>query len=151
MSTSIFRQNFKQATIVYLALCALAALLVFDFYSYARYNGEMLAILQILLAVVCVIAIIFSSWFFPVIAQFEDTILRTCKNVFQLAAFHLPVTLRITITNVLFFMMTFAIWMIGPGLLIFAIMFAGSGAAYLNSLALHRCFAKYIPAEDTDM
>lgn len=59
-----FLQNFKQATLIHLALCALMALLVFDFYSYAQYNGGILGIPQILLAVVCVITIVFSSWFF---------------------------------------------------------------------------------------
>lgn len=144
-----FRQSFTQATVVHLALCALTALLTFDFYSYAQGSGGMVRILQFLLAVVSVIAVVFASWFFPITAQFENTTRRTCKNALQLAVLHWPVTLRIAITNVLFFVTTFLLWTVGPGLLIFAVMFGGSGAAYLNSFALRRCFAKYIPAENT--
>ena len=144
-----FKQNFKQATIINLVVCVFAAIIAVDYYIYTH-GGVVPAPMLILLMVVTLLLVIFLSWVYPVLAQFDNTIKNTCKNAFAMSIVHLPFTVIITVMNLvcpvlfLFFTEMFVKWMIAW------ILLGGSAIAYVNSFALNHCFKRYIPQEILD-
>lgn len=141
-----FRQNFRQASVIHLFLCVLIALLAADFHICAQDNG-LPGVLPVFLVLTAAAVMIFASWVYPLTAQFENSIKGTCGNAVKLAVIHPAATLRMTGTNAIFLAITCLLWTALPNGLLFWLMLGGSGAAYMNSFALNRCFAHYFPTE----
>ncbi|MDO5411359.1 MAG: YesL family protein [Lachnospiraceae bacterium] len=141
-----FKLNFKQATIIHLIVCAFAAILGLDYYIYKN-GGLIPKPMLILITAVGIAGIIFASWVYPILAQFDNSIKNTIKNAFAMAIVHFPVTIVIVVLNLvspaifLFFTGFFVRWMI------LWILAGGSAIAYLNAFALNMCFKRYIPKE----
>lgn len=97
-----FRMNFKQATLIWLILLLIAAVLGVDFYL-MRNNEELNIpeILQVLIMAAGILFLFLVVWVFPVQAKFINTIPKTMKNAFALAMIQLPKTLLMIIAYAL--------------------------------------------------
>jgi uncharacterized membrane protein YesL len=143
-----FRANFKKATLLFLILLVPLALVVLDLWFLL--SGAMPA--SVLSSVLCILpAVVFvfvASYVYPLTAQFENTLGGTLKNAFFMSFAHLPVTLVVSLLNllpvILFFFWPTGFWYS----LIVWFLLGGSLVAYTNTLLLRKVFRRYFPKED---
>lgn len=140
-----FKENFKQATIIWLIVLAFGTIGIVDFRIILG-NADMMAgssatisrLVMIALLVATGIVLFLTVYVFPVLSRFENTIKNTMKNALLMSIRHLPFTLLIIVINVI------------PVLLIFVfpqamILFVISSAlcAYGCSFIFNKIFAVY--------
>lgn len=88
-----FRQNFKQATLLWLLLVAVCLLAVFDFMFWYRQGSGLGKIMIVLSMAVVIVLFLISLYLFPVLAKFEGTLRETIKNSAVFSVGYLPYTL----------------------------------------------------------
>lgn len=144
-----FRDDFKQATLVWLFLLFIAvpALYYFDLFftmeSVLRY-GFLVFIL------IFVLVLLTAAYVFPLLSQFQNTVPITIKNALILSIGNLPRSLCIAAANVLPWVMWLFYYdlFVDVSFLWIALYFAA--AAYFNANLLRPVFAPYMPEEKTE-
>lgn len=138
-----YKRNFKTATVCFVVLAAVGALVVLDFRLAGIFKGAVYAAVRFCLAMILGIWILEFIYIFPYIARFENTIACSLKNALFLSAAHIPSTLMLTglaagsVILTLFTSRTFVIASI-------VWVFAGFALlAYVQSFLLCRIFGKY--------
>lgn len=94
-----FKECFKQATIAWLMLILVIALLIGDYLILQ--SVEFPFIVRVMITVVALIVLLTATFIFPTIARFTDTIWRTIKNAFMISILQFPKTILMIILNVL--------------------------------------------------
>lgn len=137
-----FRDNFKQATLLWMLLVLIIGPGLYYFYvlfsldSLLRYLGFLFVILGLLSAMT-------ASYVFPWISQFENNTAQALRNALILSVSRLPRSVAILVTN----LMPAIIWFVNPELFIqisflwIALYFAA--AAYMNTGLLWHVFKPY--------
>lgn len=140
-----FRQNFRQATCLWLGAAAAAAVLALDYWILAASAFPGASLLKMVLLVTGMVLLMTVQYLFPLLAKFDSGLVQTVKNAFLLAIGHLPKTL----------IMVFSV--IGAGILTFYsgetlsmaipvwLMLGFAILAFSNSLLLVRIFDGLIP------
>ena len=72
-----FKENFKQATIIWVIQVFIFLVLVGDFYIIEKAEVNLGSKMQLLLMVVAIMVLFTSMFIYPVLAKFENTILQT--------------------------------------------------------------------------
>lgn len=85
-----FKQNFRQATIIWMLLLVVIAVLYFDFYFSAHAPVEGAALLFIPFAFAGMLLVLVMIYVFPVLAVFDNSIGKALKNSLCMALAHLP-------------------------------------------------------------
>ena len=88
-----FKQNFKQATIIWLIMFALALTMFLDFRLMRAYEGALGSAVRVTVYVGALIWLMVFAYVFPLLARFENTIMAMFKNAILLAIAHAPKTL----------------------------------------------------------
>ena len=145
-----FRQNFRQATIMWLIDLVVIGLLVLDAmilngrFMELETSPVFLNVIRVGLVAAAIFISFTVTFSFPVLAKFDNTIKNTYKNSFIMSVRHFPTTLVTMIlwggTLVLIYLM--------PQLLIFAVMLLFSLIAFASSLMFVKNFDKYIAPDD---
>ncbi|XCP86897.1 DUF624 domain-containing protein [Roseburia hominis] len=138
-----FKENFKQATIIWLAVAAGVFLLITNL-RFGIFLGN--AIGKLILignSVILIPFFLICMYIFPVQAKFENRILDNVKNALILSFRHFPCSLLLVIIYGSLILITVSF----PPF--FALMlFCGTGiAAYLSSNVFIYIFRKYLPDE----
>ena len=150
-----FKLNFKQATVIWLILLFAGGLLFFDYaimtgrFGVNIENSTLASIMQVLLIVVLIFYIFTSTFVFPVLSKFYNSIKNTIKNAFIMSIRHFPVTLSCIAIGIVVALLIIYV----PIMLMFSIFLLFSLAAYACSFLFVRVFDKYIPEqkdEDTE-
>lgn len=136
-----FKQNFKQATILWLLMLLVIAILVGDFWIMTYSGLQFPRVLLIILMAISIALVMVGVYIFPVLSRFENSIKNTLKNAFCMAVLHLPKTVLMVILLLL------------PGIVlyfstyagIFVILFGISVPAYLSALLYSGIFKKFEP------
>jgi uncharacterized membrane protein YesL len=141
-----FKDNFKQATIIWLLFLVVGIGLVSYFLMFGRITGLVGVLIKGVLFLLALIYAMVLTFVFPVLSRFENKIKATIKNSFIIAVSNLPWTIlsilimaipiTITIIRPLYVMYGF-LWV----LIIFALY------AFLSSIIFNRIFKKYMPPE----
>lgn len=139
---SCFKKNFKQATLVWLLLLGVYAFLAFDFIimKSALSMGDISGYLHYFFLFLIAIVTVWSLYFFPYIARFNNTIKNMLKNTLVIAI------LNIQWTFVLALLLVFAwalIYMYLPVALIMPTMYH-----LFKVKVIERVFEKYMTPED---
>lgn len=87
-----FRQNFKQATLIWLMFLSAAGLLIGDFFIMRTLNTGIFAVVRVILWIVCLILVCMFLYIFPFISHFKCTTKQALKNSILLAIGQLPYT-----------------------------------------------------------
>ena len=140
-----FKQNFKQATIIWLILLFFGIVLVLDLLILKDSTGTFVTVLRVVITATMIIYALILLYVFPILARFYNSV----KNAFIMAVVNLPrtfVMLVICAASVLAtFLNTYTLWY---GILIW--MMAGFAlVAFANSFFFKKIFAKYTPADPT--
>lgn len=147
-----FKENFVQATIIWILLLLVMVIMIMDIKiagggnTAEVFNSSLIS--NVVIVAVGVMAIVLAMTFiyvFPILAQFENTIKNTIKNAFLISIRHLPYTfLMLVITAI----PVVLIWFFPALLILVLIMF--SATAYINSKYFNRIFVLYMPKKEDD-
>ena len=142
-----FRQNFRQATLLWLGVLFLIVVMVLDMFILGRASDSPVMGLRIPLEILGLLILMVLQYLFPYLAQFDASIKETVRNACLLALANLPKTAVMTIAvigavylsclNNLMISIGIALWL----LLGFSLMSLG------NSAILVKVFAPYLPKQ----
>jgi len=93
-----FRENFKQATAIWLILLAVLIVLILDLLLVMRMPGTITYLRFVFLVLIFFEAMVL-SYVFPVLSRFDNTVKNTIKNSILMAIRHLPWTIMILLVN----------------------------------------------------
>ena len=93
-----FRENFKQATAIWLILLAVLIVLILDLLLVMKMPGAITYLRFVFLVLICFEAMVL-SYVFPVLSRFDNTVKNTIKNSILMAIRHLPWTIMILLVN----------------------------------------------------
>ena len=132
-----FRQNFKIATIVWLVILVFVGVIVVNFLVTVTYlAGGAALVCQWLLLFVFAVILAISSYLFPLIARYENTLKGYLLNASILAIAKLPHTLLLTVLSAApFTVLGCAIGVISK-ILIFWVLIGFALISFLQSLLL---------------
>lgn len=141
-----FRQNFKQATLLWLGVLVVLALLVLDIRVLnGMAGGTAPGLLRVGVEILALLGIMVLQYLFPSLARFEASLADTLKNACMMALAHLPKTALMTAAAVgavwitLINNTTIAVGLTVWPLIGFALM------AFGNSGILRKIFDNYVP------
>lgn len=136
-----FKQNFKQATLIWLIHLVVILVLVYDFII-MRYQMTNLPswTTAVLLGVTALLYILMLHTF-PLLSKFENTVVKTIKNSVLVGIMTLPKTVLMAVITLL----PFIIWYLIPVLTPVIILLGMSGPAYLCALLYNKTFKKFEP------
>lgn len=142
-----FKQNFKQATVIWLIMLLIGIILVLDLLIMRNASGTVTDVFRIIITATMIVYFIVLTYVFPVLARFYNSIRGTVKNAFIIAVANLPRTIAIAAVSIgavlVTFLNTYTIWY---GLLVWIL--AGFAlVAYANSYFFKKIFSKYMPQE----
>lgn len=95
-----FKQNFKQATIIWIFVMLAIAVILTDLRVASGMGETTRNIMIVLLFMATIVFTITTLYVFTVLSRYENTIFNTVKNAFILAVINLPKTLSIVIVAV---------------------------------------------------
>lgn len=140
-----FKQNFKQATIIWLIFLAVIGILAGDAFIMKYSSVEFPSWLRIALTVLAFTVFFVWVHVFPVLAKFENSIRQTFKNALFMGILALPKTILMMVC-----------WLIPVGASIFFIravplvlILGISGPAFLCALLYNKTFKRFEPEENT--
>ena len=141
-----FRQNFRQATLLWLGVLVVLALLVLDIRVLNGVaGGTAPGLLRVGVEILALLCIMVLQYLFPSLARFEASLADTLKNACMMALVHLPKTALMTAAAV------GAVWItlinnttIAVGLMVWPLI-GFSLMAFGNSGILRKIFDNYVP------
>ena len=137
-----FKENFKQATIIWGVLVAAVIPAIYYLYVLLALSGA-LRYAGFLFILIVAVAAMTASYVFPWISQFENTTVQALKNALILSISHLPRTLAVLAIN----LMPLIVWVINAELFIQVsflwIALYAAAAAYMNTGLLWHVFKPY--------
>lgn len=138
-----FKENFKQATIIWLIFLAVGTLLAFDLYYFVRLVSPS-TFRTVMITAFLSMAFIWTAMFtyvFPLQARFYNPVKRTIFNSFFMSVRHVFSTIGMVAADgaILFLSVTFI-----PQLTIFGVALI----AFFNSFFFNNIFKKYMPKEE---
>ena len=140
-----FRQNFRQATVIWILTLAVMLIFYMDFHIIRNMASSMVQIMYVLLSAIALLFGLTLLYVFPVLAKFDNTILNTIKNAFLISISNLPRTLLMLVVIVGSAVLTFLSQQtIAVGLLLWT-MIGFALIAFLNAHILVKIFDRYIP------
>ena len=96
-----FKENFKQATVIWLIEILLAAFFAFDWYLIYKMGGENFnQIFKILLGIVCLFFVMASIAVFALLARFEMTVIDALKGAFAYTYVNIPRMLLVLVMTI---------------------------------------------------
>lgn len=146
-----FRQNLKQSIPLTILLLLVCAVLYVDLNVARNTAINFGPLLSILVAALFVVFAMAASYVFPLLAQFENTIMGTLKNALFMSIWHLPCSVVILLLNLLPVLLFF----LSPSLflksLVLWLFVGGAGITYINSRLFVKIFDRYIEKQDQSL
>lgn len=134
-----FKQNFRQATVIWLIVLAVMILLVGDIYIVFASEIELHSIIVALILVAAVFAFFGIMYVFPVLAKFENKIFATIKNAFLFSIMNLPKSILMIFVYAFPIVVTFTSWKLFPLVMLLGI----SVPIYLSAMLYNKLFKKF--------
>lgn len=139
-----FKQNFKQATIIWLIILLVIGVLAGDVFIMSYSNVAFPTWLRVALLAVGVIVIVALMHVFPVLARFDNTIRNTFRNSLYMGILTLPKTILMMICWALPIVITLLSFQAFP----FVFMLGISGPAFLCALLYNKTFKRFEPEQE---
>lgn len=133
-----FKQNFKQATIIWLMNLIILIVLAGDFYIIHSMGESFNKVLQVIIAVVAIIVLFTSTFVYPVLAKFDNPVMRTIKNSLVISILQFPKTILMFILNWLPWIIMLTMIRVAP----LAVIFGFSAPAYASAFLYSNFFKK---------
>lgn len=145
-----FKQNFKQATAIWLIVLVIGLVLIADLVILRDTSGTAFTVLKAAIIAIAVVFLMTFIYIFPVLSRFYNTIRGTLRNALLISIAHFPYTILMLLISVVPFIVTlyngYTLWY---GLLVW-ILVGFAAIAYANSFFLKKILAKYMPPEEEE-
>ena len=141
-----FKENFKQATIIWLIALLVGIILVGDFLILRNSTLSFGKVIMVLITVVAVIYIFTMIYIFPVLSRFENTVKNTIRNAFLMSILNLPKTILLVIIN----LVPTVVLLVTLQAMPIVILFGFSVPAYVASMLFVKIFKRFEPEEEED-
>lgn len=135
-----FKENFKQATVIWLIFVAIFAFLFVDYRILTTTGVELPMLVQLLLFTIGIFAVFTFTMVWPVLAKFENTILRTIMNAFAISAAQFFKTLLMIFIYAVPFLLWFFVQPYIPNIMPILFVFCFSVPAYLSAKLYDKFF-----------
>lgn len=143
-----FRDNFRQATVIWLIMALAAVVLVVDLLLTRTSAGTIQHVVQISVYVGILLWIMFISVVFPLLSRFDNTIRNTMRNAALLAVGNAPRTLLMS--AIIFGSVILTLWnaaTLSYGLLVW-ILFGFAILSWIDAALLYPVFKRLMPPEE---
>ena len=143
-----FKENFKQATIIWLVLMAAGCVLFVDFFFFVRIPSGTLTFRTVMLAIFGGMSIVWGAitlYVFPLQARFYNSVKRTLFNAFFMSIRHFLQTIGMAAIDV--GIVVISLFLV-PQIGILLILFGFPLLAFINSFFLKHIFERYMPEEE---
>lgn len=138
-----FKQNFKQATIIWLLVLLVTVIFTVDRRIIVNMGEGIPKIVEILIYTIFLFVAMTTMYVFPVLSRFENTIVGTIKNAFLLSVLNFPKTILMAVIYILPTVVSLIHIAAFPVFLMLGL----SGGAFLNSYLWKGIFKKFEPEE----
>lgn len=135
-----FKENFKQATVIWLIFIAVFAFLFVDYRIITTTEVEVNMLVQFLLFTITIFSVFTFTMVWPVLAKFENTIRRTIMNAFAISAAQFFKTLLIIFIYAVPFLLWFFVQPHIPNIMPILFVFCLSVPAYLSAKIYDKFF-----------
>lgn len=139
-----FKENFKQATIIWLIILLVIGVLAGDVFIMSYSNVAFPTWIRVALLAVGVIVIVALMHVFPVLARFDNTIKNTFRNSLYMGILTLPKTILMVICWALPVVLMVLSFQAFP----FVFMLGISGPAFLCALLYNKTFKRFEPEQE---
>ena len=133
-----FKTNFRQATLIWMMLLLIAAILGGDYYIITKSGMQFSQVLIVLIMAAGVLVICTALYVFPVLAKFDNTIMGTIRNAFIMSILQLPKTLVMLVMA--FFPLI--VYLVSLRLIPIIFLFGFSLPAYASAMLYNKFFRK---------
>ena len=141
-----FKQNFLQATIIWIVLLIAAALVVYDLIVCRNNTSGIFAVINVAAYAAGFIVILVGLYVFALLAKFDNTTVNTVKNAFFISILNIPYTLVIVAFTTIPFVVAYFV----PQLIPLSVFMGGSLVAYLSSIPFNKIFDKLIEKKEPE-
>ncbi|MEZ3435042.1 MAG: DUF624 domain-containing protein [Lachnospiraceae bacterium] len=142
-----FRQNFRQATILWMMLLTVILVLGADAVLIGGMGRGLGSVIALLVIVIGIFLIMTGVYLFPVLARFDNTVKNTVKNAMIMSIRHLPSTIVIVALHGLPLMLSLVSIQVFIRGVFVVLLFTVSILAYFQSKLFSRVFSNYYPKE----
>lgn len=137
----VFKENFKQATIVWLAMVVITAGLACDFFLvYFYFEGTLATVLYVLLALLTLIAFGTAAFLLPLLTRYQNTLAQHTQNALILMITKFPRTLVMVVLHALPLIVFLLSLTVFVQTLIFWLIIGVSFIIYLDTILLKPVF-----------
>ena len=136
-----FKQNFKQSTLIWILMAAVAVFLYMEKESLVTMPGSMPQIFNYVILAVCIPLIAIALYIFPTVAAFENKTMTLITNAFYFAVKHIGYALAVAVITILPMTMTLVDAKFFPVYLLIWLMFGFSLTAYADSWFMWKLFS----------
>lgn len=126
-----FKENFRQATLIWLIILAVIAVLVGDYLIMGSSAAEFGVLFRGVITAVTVLVVFTCMYVFPVLAKFENSVFRTLKNAFLMSLMQFPKTILMIIMYAVPVVVFFFVIQLMPLSLLFGLSAPAWGSAKL--------------------
>ena len=144
-----FKDNFRQATLIWLVFMALAVVLGIDAYLLLTFKLSGSSILKVLVLIVTVVILSVESFIFPLVAHYENTTKQTWRNALVLGVTLMIYGIIMSAISLLPLILFFIDLDLMVCVLAVWLPFGNSLSAQINSWILKHVFTKLQP-KDSD-
>lgn len=140
-----FKENFKQATIIWLVMLAIIVVIGGDWFVITKLmQGTAATVMKVVLTIITVFIVMTGLYVFPVLSRFENSIKHTVKNAFLMSLLSLPKSIMIFLMHLL----PVVLVMISLQSIPFIFLLGAPTIAYLCSMLYVRVFKRFEPEEE---
>jgi len=141
-----FKENFKQATIIWLLALVAAFVFIGDVLIYKEIPDQIPKVLMVVVMVLAYLVLGTLLYAFPLLSRFYNTVRGTLKNAFLVSIVNIPYTFLFAFLAVL----PFAVWYFIIELAPFVLLFGFSLPAYIASRSWVKILSKFEPEQETE-
>ena len=141
-----FKDNFKQATLIWLLVLLVTAIFTGDFLIYRAMPDMIPKALIVVLGIMAFILFCAALYVFPLLSHYENTIKNTIKNYFIVSLINVPYTILFMILFSVPYILLVYFIVILPAFF----MLGFSVPAYIASIFWNRIFAKIETKKDSE-
>lgn len=141
-----FKENFKQATLIWLLVLVIMAVLYGDYRIMTQSTIQFPTALKVVITAVTLVLVLVFMYVFPVLSHYENTIRNTFKNAAVMALVSLPKTLLMLVI----WCLPVATILISERLIPFVLFFGISVPTLLCAYLYNGTFKRFEPAVEED-
>ena len=141
-----FKENFKQATIIWLLVIVIAAIFAGDIAIYSMMPEQIPQFVMIGVVVLAFLAVGTIVYVFPILSRFHNTTKNTIKNAFLLSIVNIPFTILLIILMIVPYILAIFVIELAPIILLMGL----SLPAFFSSMIFVRIFRKIEPVAEEE-